>query len=425
MTWGKTVAVLGVVLLVLAAAPAGGEDASGSPLDDVDCAWPIVVDKPTLNIAYPDTATSYWVSPLELGPGDSATVAGGFPDARYASLTSYDSGGALLGGVEDARFTTVEGTNPYADPEGTGGRFEIGLVPTADPGTPGSDGSGDGEVADLPLPVGLGYLIYRVYLPVDASDPTGSTPLPTVTVTRADGTTEVLEACTTYRNELMVQLGVLDDVGGALARALPPAPQPDFVWPDQAGGLFPNRDNAYLYATTAWEPGSIIVVRGQAPSFPDTPTEPPTTPRQVRFFSMCTNLLISPAPVVECASDADTVLDDEGRFTYVISAAVDRPDDASLAAASATWLDWFDPATAELPGDERPDGILLMRHMLPAPDFAEAIQNITEGRSGSAAKAVMGDFYPDAVYCHATTFASGGADACFARATVAQPLLNG
>ena len=128
---------------------------------------------------------------------------------------------------------------------------------------------------------------------------------------------------------------------------------------------------------------------------------------------MCTNLLIVPAPVVDCARDSTTALDGQGRFLYVIGADQDHPSDASIAHENGTWLQWFGPIGEALPDAEKPTGNLIMRNMLPDASFANAIQNIPDPKSNAAARATMGAYYPEATYCDRDVFERFGADACF------------
>jgi hypothetical protein len=97
---------------------------------------------------------------------------------------------------------------------------------------------------------------------------------------------------------------------------------------------------------------------------------------------------------VECVADYEAVVDEEGFVTVVVSDPEDRPANA------ANWLPWGGPYY---------DGLLIYRHMLPAPDFAEAIQNVPEG---APAASVMGDYFPQVRYCSKETFEAGGASAC-------------
>jgi hypothetical protein len=206
-------------------------------------------------------------------------------------------------------------------------------------------------------------------------------------------------------------------MGSALADAIPPAEQPEFSF-SGGGGLFPNADNKYVYATTSWERGRIVLVRGLAPTYPDTPAQNLYPQQQLRYWSMCTNLLVTPAPVVECARDSETALDSQGRYLYVIAADEDRPSTESLARNSATPLSWFGSIGEALPDGAKPAGNLILRNMLPAASFVNAVQNIPVDQSNAAARATMGEYYPEAIYCDRAVFERHGADACFVHGPV-------
>ncbi|MBV9309991.1 MAG: hypothetical protein JOZ73_04125, partial [Solirubrobacterales bacterium] len=69
------------------------------------------------------------------------------------------------------------------------------------------------------------------------------------------------------------------------------------------------------------------------------------------------------------------------------------------------WLNWGDRGD----GAGRPDyGLLIMRNMLPAPTFAQAIQNVS--RPGTEPQ-VMGDYFPRATYTTRTGFQARGCPA--------------
>jgi hypothetical protein len=53
--------------------------------------------------------------------------------------------------------------------------------------------------------------------------------------------------------------------------------------------------------------------------------------------------------------------------------------------------------------------MLLLRNMLPAGNFHQAVQSV--GRGDDPAK-VMGDYYPTVTYCSKEAFAKGGLGAC-------------
>ena len=64
------------------------------------------------------------------------------------------------------------------------------------------------------------------------------------------------------------------------------------------------------------------------------------------------------------------------------------------------WLPW---------GGAFPSGYVIYRNLLPAPSFAQAVQNVDET---SSPQAVMGAYFPSTVYCAKRTFESGGWRAC-------------
>ena len=74
----------------------------------------------------------------------------------------------------------------------------------------------------------------------------------------------------------------------------------------------------------------MIVVRGKAAVFPDTYSGKPVwqPPGQfgkvdMRYWSMCNNNQEKPYPVVQCASDFQTLVDDQGYYTYIVAATDD------------------------------------------------------------------------------------------------------
>jgi hypothetical protein len=105
--------------------------------------------------------------------------------------------------------------------------------------------------------------------------------------------------------------------------------------------------------------------------------------RQLRYWSFCQ---YEPATqrVVDCRSDDRVSVGADGRYTIVVSTAEDRPASARPE-CGVTWLAWG-PQT---------QGLLIYRHMLPDPSFAQAIQNVPEP---GAEPAAMGDYYPSGEY---------------------------
>ncbi len=95
----------------------------------------------------------------------------------------------------------------------------------------------------------------------------------------------------------------------SIANTVPPAPIP--AWSYQSGGgLFNNLANAYCAASVDYYPDQYLIVTGLAPTFPDTNAQAivQTPPTELRYWSLCTNLVVSPGPVVGCADDQHTQL---------------------------------------------------------------------------------------------------------------------
>lgn len=383
---------------------AGGAGGDATAEVDPGCAFPVIVNQLDANVAYPDTNSTYWAMPTDFALGDDVRVSGQFAYARYQSFNTYTFEGASVGGIHDSEMLPDPGSvNPFAPGESLEGsprNFTVRVNVTDTPQTPSA------IPGAIDIGPGPGWLIVRVYVPFEPTSPAGGVPLPALTV---NGTT--LEGCTSFSREPLVDALAAVIVNGILGDALPPAPNPEFVFPGGTAGLFPNADNKYVYATTQWQPGRLVVVRALSPTTPDTPAQGLYPPQQLRYWSMCTNLLITPAPVVECAHDHEVALDDDGRYVFVIGADEDRPSDAALSRSTATWLQWFGPLAAASP--TKPIGNLILRNMLPDQSFTDAIQGIGEPQSNAAARAAMGPYYPEATYCDHHVFERSGADACF------------
>jgi hypothetical protein len=150
-------------------------------------------------------------------------------------------------------------------------------------------------------------------------------------------------------------------------------------------GFFSNRDIAYVFAPSSRGFGELLVLRGRAPTFADTRAGPAVMPsgQQLRYWSFCQ---YEPATqrVIDCRSDDRVTVGPDGRYTIVVSTAEKRPASARPE-CGVTWLPWG-PQT---------QGLVIYRHMLPDPSFAQAIQNVPE--PGAESK-TMGDYYPSGEY---------------------------
>ena len=385
---GAAVALFGA--LALACVP--------SPNADITCAWPVIANRDELNVAYPDAGATYFATRYRLSPGQRLEMSGSFPFARYTSFITYGLNGSAIDVLTDRDIDADPGSsNPFLDPGASADpaqrRYTVHVDPAAAPG------DGDNTLAPSASTGSManGTVIQRIYVPDDAGDVRGGVPLPSMVVRNADGSTVAVPPCSTQRPDP----GLVD----LISLFGPPTDQPAqdppaMTRPAAVGGLYANPDNVYVAGVIDHQPGRVVVVRGRAPSFPDTAAgEPVTTPTQLRYWSMCTNEYRKPYPVTDCATDAETVLDANGDYTYVISTPADRPATAT-AANGVTWLDW---------GSTAVDGVLILRHMLADPGFAESASGVAPGAPASSS---MGVYAPVARYCASTTFDAGGVAAC-------------
>jgi hypothetical protein len=352
------------------------------------CSWPTKSDLDTTNVAFPDEGATYWVTRYAGAPGAEIVIRGQDPDARYFSFHIYDEALRPIASVADFE-TTPDGVGGYTT------RFTF----------------------DAPQ---SGALIYRVYVSGVPGDPAGGVPLPNIWLKvsgREDelalGQCEPLPPSTggtvndavkdsNYPAEAPrgFEVGTSDPpkterfygFDRIVLNPIPPNPVTDAV-PRSSGGFWSNQHIAYLTTRFARRDDGreLLVYRFRAP----------TVPGQVRYWSLCQNEFVTQR-FVECLADYEAVVDKRGYVTVVVSDPEDRPSSPGGRGRrnAVNWLPWGGPYY---------DGLLIYRHMLPAPDFAEAIQNVPEGTPPID---VMGDYFPQANYCSKETFEAGGAAAC-------------
>ncbi|MEU7060721.1 hypothetical protein [Streptomyces sp. NPDC046197] len=119
-----------------------------------------------------------------------------------------------------------------------------------------------------------------------------------------------------------------------------------------------------------YEPDRVAVIRGKAPSFPNTANgQSVLTKTRLRYWSLCQNRLQIPYAVSSCAADFQTSRSKDGRDTYVVSTSRDRPHNATTA-NGITWIDW---------GPTNVQSVLFLRNMLPAQNLTNAVQDVKKG----------------------------------------------
>ncbi|ATD71989.1 hypothetical protein [Gordonia sp. 1D] len=406
--------VIGTVFAVVAGmVPAPASAAPQGYAPGPGCAWQLMSNSTDLNVAFPDANATYWVLPYALGPGDSIRLSGTFPAARYFSLNTYGTDLDTVDTLRDDAIRPDPGSiNPYVAPVAMPAPAERRWHATV---VPGAADHSRNEIRGLPAgqQAPVGFLLVRIYVPDDAASPNGGVTLPAVTFS-VGGQSIPLQPCAQpfnprrYQGPIAAALTrVFDDfIERAAAASFPDnAAEVTFTNPATTAGLFPNGDNKYVGSPLTYRPGRVAVIRGKAPTFPDSRAgQSPATPGpQVRYWSMCQNDKVTPYPVVACAADFQTRLDADGYYTYVIAAPADLTPD-QVASSDLTVIPWGTTSV------ERK--IVFLRHMLPSPQFYPRSVQASQD-SGAPPASTMGPYYPRATYCSAETVRSAGWPACY------------
>lgn len=405
----SVVALIVRIGCVLAIAVGFAGPVAADPPESPLCAWRFMSNSTVLNVAFPDANSTYWMMPYALGPGDSIELSGTYPAARYFSLNTYGTDFDTVDTLRDNQIVADPGSaNPFVDASAASlpaaqQRWHARLV-----NGPADHSRNELQAVASGQGTPIGFVIVRVYVPTDPGSVSGGVALPEVKLSIA-GAEVPSQPCAQPFDPAAYTGPVADVAKAAFDRAIAAAasgafpgnaPEATFGNPASTSGLFPNGDNKYIGTRISYQPGRLLVVRGKAPTFPDSRAgQSPTDPSQVRYWSMCQNDLRSPYPVVACAADFQTALDDSGYYTYVVAAPADLP--ANL-----------DPGVTVIPwGSTDVDKVLFLRNMTPSAEFYPSSIQASQD-SGSDPATTMGPYYPKAAYCSAETFAAGRAGAC-------------
>jgi hypothetical protein len=373
------------------------------------CSWPFeVTGHGITNVATPDTNVTYWVMPVDLSHWKTMVIDGQYPDARFFSFTSYAANGSLLDSIFDEDIVPDSGsTNPFAPPGAeTAGNYTVAIG--ANPGLGNVLGTSNSSFV---------FIVYRVYLPDQSKDRTGGVGVPTVTLTDFSGNSRKLKPCPfadaeTSLGNLILLLEAAGETNAVkyldqilmlaqqppLGTCNPNQPSPatvSFSTTVPGANFFTNPQTTYFQTPNlCYQPGQILVIRGQAPVFPNTYLggsvfDPAFDDAiQVRYWSMCNNVGVAPSPVVACAADALTALTGHGTtageqsrfYTYVVS---NDPAPPSWLPPGVTWLPW---------GPTNFPITLIFRELLPENGFMP--------RSD--------DYVPMGVFCNQQEFTENG-----------------
>jgi hypothetical protein len=405
------------------------------------CAWPLEISpEGSGNIQGPDGAARYWIMPFD-PQYETMTIKGTYPNIRFFSFTVYETIDYDPASNKNNGFNLVEhqlydakiipdpgGINPFVPPGGRNGTYTVVISRTSP-----SSGNTIGVAKGI-----LVWVVLRMY--VADADPSlsgqslmGGVPLPAITLTDQAGDSQP-EVCSPINKWLdmsaFAQFLFPPDMDLSISEGTPSSDRLWFASPLYPPSiLWPNPDGKYLmmWPGDNYQPGRIIVIHGKAPGFPGTfEGSPVWTPARgfrsvdMRYWALCEQNFALPLSLVACATDLTTRLEG-GYYTIVISDDRQRPD-------------WLRPNVTWLPyGDEQYPKFVVIRNMLPAPDFPYAIQNVWAwenhrctfdltfqdlptredlDKKGPCAQEVMGDYYPVAVWCDTSKFLAGGWQAC-------------
>lgn len=396
----------------------------------VACGWQVASDINLTNVLFPDEAAQYWVSVIPHLPGTRLRIDGRYGHMRYFSFNVYDPLIRPVDALADEALQPDDGRpHPFIDPTAPlGGGYTAYVEFGPKPDTPAPNTLYSGEIptgsTSLPNPAGMA-IFYRSYVPEEGFGFDGGVGLPHLTLETADGRTALLAFADCAEpllptaggllpdpglNDLLLGLDLPDALLGAVnvpTAVLPPRSSVFYSLPTtllqivgnalgislgesanglpltSGGGFGSNLHNAYISIGFSRYFGSAYVVRGRAPSWRGAPGVPWGT-EQLRYWSICQNEFVTQR-YVACAHDDQVALDDEGFFTVLVTDPAERPAWA-VTENGITWLPW----------GPFPDGLIIYRHMLPDPDFAQAIQKVPQG---TPPEELLGDYSPVGAYC--------------------------
>lgn len=431
----RALLMAGLLSATLFASGCSAEDTPIDPAEAIEtCFWvgPYTHEREQTNVAFPDSGATYWSARFTVPDGARLRLRGEFPRARYMSLVSYNSLKSPTDSIYDIQIAAENGApNPYvagADRDVESRAYRLDVLPESPP----QGERAQNTVYAAPRFDGEVTLFYRVYVPDKGLDATGGAGLPVAELLLADGS--VLSgqpAC----DALKVNRHLLVSSSGSrwvykLAREQPwraetfPARQrPEWKafynafyfqrctylgWcgggPERSGGVYSNPQNGYLslMANRRFEP--LLVLEGRLPRTPRTEDGAKTMPQaQLRYWSLCSNETFT-QKVTDCIYDEQLPLDETDGYTVLVSRAEDRPENARPECGIA-WLEW--PAQGDGAGHPD-DALLLLRNMLPSPDFDHAVQAT---RTPGDAREVMQAYLPEPRYMSASEFALLGCNA--------------
>lgn len=399
-----------------------------------DCFWigALSADEPNYNINFPDSHVTYWISQVRLPKDAHLELSGRFPYGRHMSFNTYNSIGEPIDRVNDVMIEPLPGaSNPYR-PGALRNAEQRAYLVNVSSQPPQGDAKRRGNTlfggSDDPLV----QIYYRVYVPDQGRDIKGGVELPQAAVVFPDGRrVSGQQMC----SEHVVRAGAVRDIKLSAPAYIasnylpgypkgysalsPPAwevfinrqvsatrvwigtprePERQNLPMSKRGGYYSTLDNDYMAVSVHRRHGEVLVLQGQAPRTPATTGGNDIMQGgDLRYWSICQNVSSAKTAVVDCLYDEMIPLDAGRRYTVLVSRKEDRPANARTECGVA-WMDWGN----EGDGVHDPDaGLLIVRHLLADPAFAQAIGKIP--RLGQE-QSVMGPFYPHGRYTQKAAF---------------------
>lgn len=169
-----------------------------------------------------------------------------------------------------------------------------------------------------------------------------------------------------------------------------------FGGPVEGGGEGP-----YLATYLSRRYGSVYVMQGKMPTFPDTyagkDSRGSTTidATQTQYWSLVSCESVPSGQVVDGLTDFQVPLDKDRNYTIVVSRPEDRPKNATLENGVA-WVQWSPRGEGLNDPRNREDfGMLILRIMGNSPDWKQRPDKITAPGTG---KSLMGPYFPQGYY---------------------------
>lgn len=165
--------------------------------------------------------------------------------------------------------------------------------------------------------------------------------------------------------------------------------------------VFPNHDSAYLINIIKPDINTVWVINGKLPRTVKGDSAviwPDYTKYDVRYFSICNQLMVKPYPLVDrdkgCVRDEELTLRD-GRYTVVVGDVIPKIGHNQLPVSNLALNQY--------------NGVLV-RNMVADPQFGYSTLKVKADNEPSSASSTMGAYYPQIKKCTKVSYLLKGAD---------------